>query len=133
MEKTMTRKRVRLGMALAFGIMLTGCSPSTGGSASHTYTVWTDSTTYSEFSSEGGTLDDGKYIRVELSNSEFSQMSPSLTSEYKHVWTESQLYDWFIGRGFGNSEANQEKAWLITINHGIIFSRSGPIVDILMK
>jgi hypothetical protein len=131
MEKT--RKRVRLGMALAFGIMLTGCSPSTSGSASHTYTVWTYSVSYSQFYSQFGALNDGWYRRIEIFNSEFSQMSPSLPKEYKHVWTESQLYDWFIGRDFTSTDANKAKVWLVTMNHALIASRSGSTVYMLIK
>jgi hypothetical protein len=107
-----------------FGIMLTGCDLEPD---EPTYTVWTGS------ASQLPSLNDGKYVRLELTNSEFNQMSLSLTDDYKHIWTEDQIYNWFIGRGFGNYEARQETAWLITINHGLIASRSGSIVYMLVK
>lgn len=114
---------------LVLGIV--GCEQSTN--SEPTYTVWTDSSSYTSYYDAFGTLNDGYYVHMELSNTQFNQMSPSLTDEYKHIWTESQIYNWFIGRGFGNTEANQEKAWLMTINHGFIASRSGSIVYMLIK
>jgi hypothetical protein len=135
MEEAMTKKiflSVSLATMLVFGMLIVGCDNGTIPEA--TYTVWTDSGTYSEFTSAfQTTLNDGYYIHAEMSNSQFNQISASLTNEYKHVWTESQIYNWFIGRGFGNAEANQEKSWLITINHGFIASRSGSIVYMLIK
>jgi hypothetical protein len=94
-----------------------------------TYTVWTDSGPASQIPS----LNDGKYIRMELTNSEFNEMSSSLTNDYKHIWTEDQIYNWFIGRGFSYYEARQETAWLITIRYGFITSRSGSIVYMIVK
>jgi len=87
----MKGKKFLLGiLILAFGIMLTGCPQD----VDTTYTVWTDSTTYTEFvSAFQATLDDGYYKRVEITTSQFSQISPSLTDEGKHNWTESQLYN----------------------------------------
>jgi len=117
-------------MTLVFGIMLIGCKTEPD---EPTYTVWTDSTTYTEFYNVFGKLDDGYYIHLELTNSQFNQMSSELTDEYKHVWTESLLNNWFVGRGFGNTEAKRETSWLITINHGFIASRTRSIVYMLIK
>ena len=117
-------------MTLVFGIMLIGCKTEPD---EPTYTVWTDSTTYTEFYNAFGSLNDGYYVRMELTNSQFNQMSSELTDEYKHVWTENLLNNWFVGRGFGNTEAKRETSWLITINHGFIASRTGSIVDMLVK
>ena len=113
-----------------FGILLLGCETEPN---DPTYTVWTDLVSYSEYSSLFGSLTDGYYIRYEFTSSEWNSISPSLTNEGKHNWTEGQIKDWFIGRGFGNSEANQEVAWLKTIGHGFIASRSGSIVYMLLK
>jgi hypothetical protein len=115
---------------LAVVLFLAGCPQTTD---DPTYTVWTDSVSYAEFSSQVGTLNDGYYVRAEMTNAQFSQMASSLTDEYRHDWTESQIYDWFIGRGFGSAEANQEKSWLVTINHGFIASRTGSVVYLLVK
>ncbi|MDR1788181.1 MAG: hypothetical protein LBR16_07010 [Treponema sp.] len=96
-----------------------------------TYTVWTGSALYADISI---TMSDGYFTRMELTNAQFSEwVSSSELNEYKHNWTESQIYDWFIGRGFSSTIANQERAWLMTINHGIIISRSGSVVDFLLK
>ena len=73
-------------------------------------------------------MTDGYYVRYEFTSSEWNVISPSLTNEGKHNRTESQIRNRFIGRGFGNFEAAQETAWLMTINHGFIADRSGSIV-----
>jgi hypothetical protein len=112
------------------GIISTGCDMEPD---EQTYTVWTDLISYSEFYSAFGALNDGYYIRYEFTSSDWNTISKSLTNEGKHNWTESNLKDWFIGRGFGNSEANREVAWLKTISHGFIASRSGSIVYMLLK
>jgi hypothetical protein len=127
-----------LVMTLVFGTMLTGCPTETDEPPSPvtpvTYTVWTDITSYSNFSSTfQTTLEDGYYIRLEFTDAQWNQIAPSLTSEGKYNWTADQIYNYFIGRGFGQTEANQQKAWLITINHGFSASRTGSIVDMILK
>jgi len=117
-----------LVMLLFFGLILTGCSQEP---SDKTYTVWTYSMSYSEFSSSIGTLADGYYRKFELSNTEFNGMKPS--DQYKHEWTEDEIYNWFIGRDFISSEANELKAWVITTNHCWIASRSGSTVYNLIK
>jgi hypothetical protein len=97
------------------------------------YVVWTETVTYDDYSDVFGTLSDGYYIRRELSDSEFEKIKPSLTNEEKRRWTEEQLNSWFIGRGFGSTEAIKERSWLVTIKHGFIASRSGNIVYVLWK
>ena len=69
-------------------------------------------------------LDDGYFIRSEFSGSQWDLISPSLTDYGKNNLTENQIRNWFIGHGFGNTEANQVTSWLLTIDHGIIFSRT---------
>lgn len=98
-----------------------------------TYTVWTDTVTYSQYYNVLGSLSDGYYVHYELTNALWTQLAPSLTDDGKHNWTESDINKWFIGRGFGNSEANRETAWLMTIDHGLIASRSGSMVYMLLK
>ena len=113
-----------------FGIMLVGCNTEPD---EPTYTVWTDLVSYSTYYNSFGSLTDGYYIRYEFTSSEWNTISKSLTNEGKHNWTESEIRNWFIGRDFGNSEANKEVAWLKTISHGFIASRSGSIVYMLLK
>ena len=113
-----------------FGIMLVGCNMEPD---EPTYTVWTDLVSYSSYYNSFGSLTDGYYIRYEFTSSEWNTISKSLTNEGKHNWTESEIRNWFIGRDFGNSEANKEVAWLKTISHGFIASRSGSIVYMLLK
>jgi hypothetical protein len=71
-------KQWTLVAIIAFlGIILTGCDMEPN---EQTYTVWTDSTSYYEFSSVFGALGDGYYIRYELTSSEWSTISKSLTN-----------------------------------------------------
>jgi hypothetical protein len=117
-------------MAMILTIILTSCPQEP---SAPTYTVWTDTISYSEYYSLFGSLNDGYYIRYELTSSEWNSIKPSLTNEGKYNWTESEIKKWFIGRGFGNSEANQETAWFMTISHGFIASRSGSLVYMFLK
>ena len=99
-----------------------------------TYTVWTDVTTYSGFLSETGlTLNDGYYLYLEFSNSEWKEYFSDLTSEGRHNWTRDKIKEWFIGRSFGNAEAEKMTSWLMTVDHGVIFSRTGSLVYGIMK
>ena len=99
-----------------------------------TYTVWTDVSSYSVFQSIfNTTLNDGMYVRLELTSSQWSQISPSLTSEGRHSWTKSRIKDWLLGRGFGNSESTKESAWMTTIAHGFIATRTGNTVYYILK
>ena len=108
-----------------------------------TYTVYTDSGTYSEFinavnaaGATSYTLSDGMYSRIEITQAQYNSSFKDLyaqASDYKHEWTEDEIKSWFIGRGFGNSEATQETAWIKTTDHGMIVSRTGSIVYFIMK
>ena len=99
-----------------------------------TYTVWTDVSTYSTFQSNfNTTLNDGQYLRLEFTASQWSQISASLTNEGRHSWTKEQIKDWLLGRSFGNYEATKESAWITTINHGFIASRTGSTVYYILK
>lgn len=126
-------------MMLVFGAMLIGCDEPTESDPGptipqeKTYTVWTDSGSYSEFKESFGELNDGYYFSYEFKSDEWDSISSSLTNEGKYNWTESEINKWFIGRGFGSAEANKETSWLMTINHGFLASRSGSIVHMLLK
>ncbi|MDR2304243.1 MAG: hypothetical protein LBE10_06620 [Treponema sp.] len=123
-------KKIFLAGLIVIILGFAGCTQPTD--SEPTYTVWTDVWTYAQFQGElGTTLQNGYYMRFELTNSEFSQIYRP--DECKHDWTEDQIYDWFIGRGFGDTEANREKAWVITVNHGFLASRTGNFVDVLVK
>ena len=124
----MGNRKLWIGIITLFCIIiLNNCKMN----ADPTYTIWTDSGSYTDYSSVFGTLYDGYYLKMELSNSDFNSMS--LSNEYKHNWTENEIYNWFLGRNFISSEANELKAWVITVNHCIIASRSGEIVYMLIK
>ncbi len=115
-------------------MFLLGCQ---NGSEEETYTVWTDISTADDFQQAfGTTLYDGKYITVEFSNSQFSQIMQNVgnaAAEYKHNWTEEELKKYFVGRGFDSNTASKTVAWLVTVNHGFVASRSGNIVHYILK
>lgn len=98
------------------------------------YTVWTDSITYAEFqSSFQTTLNDGYYIRVEISNDQWKELSKSLTNEGKHRWDEATIKKWLISNGFGEYEATKESSWLALTNHGFLATRTGNVVYCILK
>lgn len=68
-------------------------------------------------------------------DSEFYQIMQSAgnaPAEFKHNWTEDELKKYFVGRGF-DSTASKTVAWLVTVNHGFVASRSGSIVYYILK
>ena len=112
-----------------FMLCFSGCKHSVD-----SFTVWIDFSTYSEFETAfSTTLNDGMYIRSDFTSEAWKTISASLTNEGKHIWSKSQIKDWFIGRGFGDSEATQETAWLTSTEHGFIASRSGNTVYYILK
>lgn len=132
MKNTMAQVSAIL-VAIILGLV--GCSHDSGDSEPR-YTVWTDVGTYSDFqSSFQKTLNDGMFLYAEFTNQQFAQIAPTLSgaSDHKHSWTKAQLRDWCVGRGFDNSTANEYSAWLASINHGMIVSRRGNLVDLILK
>jgi hypothetical protein len=102
------------------------------------YTVWTNAITDSEFQSACGiSTTDGYYVNVEENSSILWDLSEKLSSllsnKDPHYWTKSKIKDWFIGRGFGESESTQEAAWITTVNHGFVVSRTRGTVYYILK
>jgi hypothetical protein len=126
-------------ITILFTVTFSGCpnpdtDPDPVPAPAPTYTVWTETTSSSNFNSTFDIdLQDGYYVRAEIDDSAWNDMAPSLTNEGKNYWTESQLKKWFIGRGFGDAEANEATAWLVTIRHGFLASRKGEVVYMLLK
>ena len=127
-------KKIWLLFVVLLIFCFSGCDSSGGGDKEEEYTVWTDVETYAEFQAAfGTTIEDGYYIRLEFTSSQWAAISPGLTSEYRHSWTKSQIKDWLIGRGFGDYESTKESAWMTTIDHGFIVSRTGQTVYYILK
>jgi hypothetical protein len=114
-------------MLILAGLTLTGCPME----SEKTYTVWSFTSSYSEYSSTFGTLNDGYYRRIEVFSGEINYSA--LPNQFKYNWTENEIYNWFLGRDFTSSESNEMKAWVITHKHCIVASRSGSIVHMLIK
>jgi len=119
-------------LAMAVVLAFVGCKEA----SEPTYTVWATTMSYSEWSAMlggGNTMADNTYGYGELTNSEFNQYRPLLLDEYKHEYTEEQLYNWFLGRSFGEALSKQLTAWLLTVDHGSIALRRGSTVHGLIK
>ncbi|MBQ9280597.1 MAG: hypothetical protein IJ207_00145 [Treponema sp.] len=128
------RKNLLLVVYVIFALSLNFTSCRSEVDSEETYIVWTDVSTYSEFTSSfNTTLNDGYYIRLEFTSNQWSQILPTLTSEGRHNWEKSKIKEWFIGRGFGESEATKEVSWFMTISHGFIASRTGSTVYYILK
>lgn len=129
-------KKLFLLEIFLMAIFLLGCQNGSD-SEEKMYTVWTDISTSDDFQQAfGTTLYDGKYVTVEFSNSQFSQIAQTLKNEgaeSKHNWTEEELKKYFIGRGFDSNTASKTVAWLVTVNHGFVASRTGNIVYYILK
>jgi len=98
------------------------------------YTVWTETARYVDFvDAFDMTLDDGYYRRIEISNNQWDRIAENLTSEGKHKWSESEIKNWLVGNGFGESEAEKESSWLVSVDHGFIVTRDGYSVYMILK
>ena len=98
------------------------------------YTVWTETETYSQFQSEfNTTLEDGYHIKLEITNEQWEQIVPNLTSEGKHRWSEAEIKKWLIGYGFGEYESTKESSWLAMTDHGFLVTREGSFVHMILK
>lgn len=98
------------------------------------YTVWTDIAYYSDWVASGGqTIQEGNYVKVELTSSYWEEMSKTLTNEGKHRWDEATIKKWLIGNGFGETEATREAAWLSLVNHGMILHHDNNMIHLILK
>lgn len=122
MSKKVKALLVTLLVAMVMGFSSCSFLPS------NKYDVWT----FSE-PAVGWSLDDGYYAKAELTTKEFQDLVADLDPSYKHRWTEDKIYDWFIGCGFGEKEAEKESAWLTTTDHCLLVSREGADVKIIVK
>lgn len=98
------------------------------------YTVWTGTENYSEFHTlTQVTINDGYYIRLELTESQWDEISKQLSKKERNRWDEKTIKKWFISNGFGESEATKESSWLALINHGFVVTRDGNLVYMILK
>lgn len=98
------------------------------------YTVWTGSETYSEFYNlTQVTINDGYYIRWEITESQWNEFSKKLSKKERNRWDEETIKKWFIANGFGQAEATKESSWLTLINHGFVVSRDDNLVYLILK
>lgn len=98
------------------------------------YTVWTETDTYADFQTAfQTTLDDGCYKKLEITNKEWEQIAPNLTSEGKHYWSEAEIKKWLVGNGFSSYASTKESSWLVMTDHGFLASREGNLVHLILK
>ena len=98
------------------------------------YTVWTETQTYADFfTATQVSLEDGYYIRYEITRDQWPEVSKSLTSEGRHRWSEEEIKKWLIGNGFGETESRKESSWLAMTDHGFIVIRDRTLVYMILK
>lgn len=120
-------------ITLVFGIMLGSCDLDTD-SDTYKYTVWNNTFRFSTSDNTFGTLQDGYYLRFELSDSEFEwEKSNNFKNSPQNIWTKDQINSYLIGLGFDNTKAEKESAWLASIKHGCIGSRNGAYLYVILK
>ena len=127
-------KKNLLFLIVVFGLLFTGCPEDPPEEVEPIYGIWTDVMTYTAFTTyyPSITLDDGYYIRSSIPDSDFNKMN--LPNKDKNLWTEKQINEWFTLRDFTKTEADKATSWLIKdVNHGVIFSRSGNTVYMIIK
>jgi hypothetical protein len=115
---------------LVLGIMLTGCAEP---EEPATYKVWTG---VFKFSADGlfGTLQDNQYNRRELTRTDFEwHKENNFQNSPEYEWTEDQIFSYLVGLGFSTTQAETQSAWLISVDHGLIGSRTGDILYLLLK
>jgi hypothetical protein len=119
-------------MMVVFGIMLSGCKAEPDEPA--TYTVWIGTFNFSSDDSDFGSLDDGYYRRVELTQTSFDwEISNNFQNKASYVWTEDQICSYLIGMDFGGATAREQAAWLASVGHGLIGIREGSYLRLLLK
>ena len=98
------------------------------------YTVWTETDYYSDWVNAGGiTIQEGNYVKIEIANANWPEISKSLTNEGKHRWDEATIKKWLIGNGFGDHEATREAAWLSLVDHGMILHHDNNMLHVIVK
>ena len=131
------KKKILKNLLLVSGcflcFLLNSCNFNTE-NKEKTYTVWTQTWNNSNFESRFNTsIDDGYYRHYELSESEYDYYLFFTKDEDKHKYTKSELYDWFIGRRFDDFEANYVTNWITTVEHAILYTRTGNTVYVILK
>ena len=102
-----------------------------------TYTVYVDSTTYSNLHTLTGlVLEDETYYWFKFTESQYNEiLSSAGFSMYtcKRQWTKSQIKDWLRSHYLSETNATRESLWLVTIDHGAIFIRYGNMFYCILK
>ena len=132
-------------IVFVIGMTLVSCDIGPKEEGDPKYTVRTGTMSYTDYQalvrSLGGdpTLRDGYWGQQELATEEFNQFvsiynsSAQVANKNQNNWTKNQLIDYFMGRGFDNTKANEAASLVVTTNHIMIVSRSGSIVYVLIK
>jgi len=133
------KKRIQLGSAVlimaVFAVMFTSCLEEQPA----TYDVWTEVISYYSFQDKYygvlatgyPTLSTGYYNTWTINN--WSTWVYNLPNSGKKTWTEDDIRNYLLQRNFSYTKASEETAWLITVNHGLIATRTGDYVYLLHK
>ena len=123
-------------ISLIFGTIFIGCEMEPELTPEPTYTIYVNTFTFSSTDSLFGGLQDGYYITYDLSKADFDwEKANNFQNRLANVWTEDQIYSFLIGwgGGFGNSQARELTTWLTTVNYGLIATRQGSLLHVLIK
>lgn len=99
-----------------------------------TDTFWTVKFSYSKFiDAFREELYDNHHSMWELETDQFELLTYSIEDEFKHEWTEANLQDWLICRGFDETVSKQKAVGLNSMPHGMLATRSGNDVYLIIK
>ena len=72
-------------------------------------------------------------LKIEITSEQWAQIAPGLTNEGKHRWSEAEIKKWLVGCGFGEYESTKESSWLVMTDHGLLATREGNMVHLIVK
>lgn len=135
------KRYIGILMVILIGLLVTGCKNSADDEP--TYTVWTNSITYSYYVSDiepllSGVqgydgLEDNNSSRVFGNSSDrFNNISQELPDKDKHEWTESQLRE-LLDSWFDDDAVDRITSDFMTYTNAVIFIRTGQVVDVVLK
>jgi len=77
-------------------LSFSSCELLTNSKTEPRYKVWTDTSSYADFQTNFKmTLENGMYLRVEFTPTQWNTISATLTNDGKYWWTKNQIKDWF--------------------------------------
>jgi len=116
-------------------ILLVSCFILTGASGNEKiYKIWVNTFHFSVNDADFGGLNDGNFMGLKITKNDFEWEK---TNNHKNFapsdFTEEQLFSFFKGMGFGDTEAKEAVDWLVSVNHAVLGARHGNLLYIILK